>query len=115
MSLAKSPQPGATITKTLPTSEDKAGGRDLGADVRVFILKSFPLARKQQIKNSDALLESGLIDSQGVLEVVAFIEREFSTIVDDEELSPENFQTIDRIAAFIRSKTAPPNPGSGMR
>ena len=111
MSLAKSQQPGATIMNTLPASEDKTGGHDLAADVRGFILKSFPLARKQQIKNSDALLESGMIDSQGVLEVVAFIEREFSTVVADEELSPENFQTIDRIAAFIRSKTAHQKPG----
>jgi acyl carrier protein len=95
----------------LPVSEGNLGGHDLPAEVRKFILKSFPLTRTKQIKNSDALLESGIIDSQGVLEVVAFIECEFSTIVEDEELSPENFQTIDRIAAFIRSKTARPAPG----
>jgi acyl carrier protein len=45
-----------------------------------------------------------MIDSQGILEVVAFIEQEFSVIVVDEELSPENFESIDRIAAFIRNK-----------
>ena len=98
---------------TLPMSEETTGSNDPTDDVRKFVLKSFPLARKKQIKNSDALLESGMIDSQGVLEVVAFIEREFATIVEDEELSPENFQTIDRIAAFIRSKTA--RPASDMR
>jgi acyl carrier protein len=98
---------------TITLSEENTGGHDLAVDVRKFVLKSFPLVRTKQIKNSDALLESGMIDSQGVLEVVAFIEREFSTIVEDEELSPENFQTIDRIAAFIRRKTA--RPESGMR
>ena len=115
MSLAKPQQPGATAMNTLPASQDQTGGRDLAAEVRAFVLKSFPLARKQQIKNSDALLESGMIDSQGVLEVVEFIEREFSTILEDEELSPENFQTIDRIAAFIRSKADGHKPGSGVR
>jgi acyl carrier protein len=103
--MAKSQEPGAATMNALPASDGRKGGRDFASDVRAFVLKSFPLARKQQIKDSDALLESGMIDSQGVLEVVAFIEREFSTVVEDEELSPENFQTIDRIAAFIQSKT----------
>ena len=78
---------------------------NLGANVRQFILKKFPLARKQQIKDSDALLESGMLDSQGVLEVVTFIEQEFPINVEDEDLVPENFHTIDRIVAFIQSKT----------
>jgi acyl carrier protein len=72
--------------------------------VREFILRQFPRARKQQIKNSEHLLESGMLDSLGVLEVVTFIEQEYGFRVSDEDLVPENFQTIDRIAAFIRSK-----------
>jgi acyl carrier protein len=79
-------------------------GRDLNADVRQFILNKFPLARKQRIRDSDALLESGMLDSLGVLDVVAFIEQEFSISVVDEDLVPENFRTIDRIVAFIQSK-----------
>jgi acyl carrier protein len=89
---------------TINLAEDRGGREDVTLDVRAFVLKSFPLARKQQIKNSDPLLDSGMIDSQGILEVVAFIEQEFSVIVVDEELSPENFESIDRIAAFIRNK-----------
>ena len=101
----------ATFMNMLPPTEQNNGGHDLATDVRKFVLKSFPLARKQQIKDSDALLESGMIDSQGVLEVVDFIERQFSTTVEDEELVPENFQTIDRIVTFIRTKTSHQNPG----
>jgi acyl carrier protein len=78
---------------------------NINTDVREFILKKFPLARKRQVRDSDALLEGGLLDSQGVLEVVAFIEQRFSINVEDEELTPENFQNIDRIAAFVQSKT----------
>ena len=81
--------------------------KNLNAEVRQFILKKFPLARKQQIMDSADLLESGLLDSQGVLEVVTFIEREFSIAVADEDLVPDNFQTIDRIVAFVQSKTTP--------
>lgn len=77
---------------------------ELAASVREFILKQFPLARKHRIKNSDPLLESGMLDSMGVLEVVTFIEQEYSIGVSDDDLVPENFQSIDRVAAFIQSK-----------
>jgi acyl carrier protein len=77
---------------------------DLAAGVREFILKQFPLARKQRLKDSDPLLESGLLDSMGVLEVVTFIEHQHGFSVADEDLVPENFQNIDRIAAYVRSK-----------
>lgn len=78
---------------------------DLTRDIRDFILKKFPLARKQQIKVSDALLESGMLDSQGVLEVVGFIEQEYTITVADDDLVPENFQTINQIVAYVGSKT----------
>jgi len=74
--------------------------------IRDFILKKFPLARKRGVKESDLLLESGILDSMGVLEVVHFIEQEFKTQVSDEELVPENFQSIDRLVSFLQSKTS---------
>lgn len=72
--------------------------------VREFILQQFPRARKQQIKDSDQLLESGMLDSLGVLQVVTFIEQRYGFTVSDDDLVPENFQTIDRMNAFIQSK-----------
>jgi acyl carrier protein len=82
------------------------GGNHLNVKIRKFVLDKFPLARKQQIKDSDPLLESGVLDSLGVLDLVSFVEQEFSVHVADDELVPENFQTIDRIAAFIASKSS---------
>jgi acyl carrier protein len=79
--------------------------KELNSDIRQFIIRKFPLARKRQILDSDPLLETGMLDSQGVLEVVGFIEETFSITVADEDLVPENFQNIDRIAAFVGSKT----------
>ena len=79
-------------------------GKDLNTDIRQFITKKFPLARKRQIQDADALLETGMLDSQGVLEVVGFVEQTFSITVADEDLVPENFQSIDRIAAFIEAR-----------
>jgi acyl carrier protein len=92
--------------KTFFSAAHSETTQDLAGEVRQFVLDCFPLARKRHIKNSDALLESGIFDSQGVLDVVSFIEQRFSTTIEDEELVPENFQTIERIAAFIRTKSA---------
>jgi acyl carrier protein len=78
--------------------------------IRGFILEKFPLARKQGLKSSDPLLESGILDSLGVLDVVGFVEHEFSIHVDDDELVPENFQTIESLVAFVQKKG---NHGAG--
>jgi acyl carrier protein len=80
-------------------------GNHLNAQIRKFILDKFPLARKQGIQDSDPLLESGVLDSLGVLDLVSFVEQEYSVHVADDELTPENFQNIDRIAAFVESKS----------
>ena len=72
--------------------------------IRGFILENFPLTRKQGLKDSDRLLETGLIDSLGILDLVAFLEAEFGLIVSDEELLPENFQSVECIAQFVDSK-----------
>lgn len=78
--------------------------KDFITDVRQFVLKQFPLARKQMVQDGDALLEGGLLDSQGMLEVVIFIEQQFGVVVADEDLTPDNFKSIETIAAFIHFK-----------
>ena len=51
----------------------------------VFVIQKFPLARKRQLGIDDPLLESGIVDSLGVLEVVSFSETEFGVQMADEE------------------------------
>lgn len=53
-----------------------------------------------------SLLDSGLIDSTGIIEVVSFLEAEYGIAVADEDIVPENFETVRRIAAFVESKRA---------
>ncbi len=69
--------------------------------IRQFVLQKFPLARKRSVANSDNLLESGIIDSLGVLELVTFFQQEFSVAAADEDLTPENFQNIECMARFV--------------
>jgi len=72
--------------------------------IRTFVLSKFPLARKRELQDGDLLLESGILDSMGVLEIVHFIEQEFGILVGDDELVPENFQSIQQLTEFVNKK-----------
>jgi acyl carrier protein len=72
-----------------------------------YIEKTLLLDKGKHVGPSDALLDSGLIDSTGVFELVSFIEQEFGIKVEDEEIVPENFETIEKLARFIASKQKP--------
>lgn len=73
--------------------------------IRSFILEKFPIARRKGLTNGDPLLDSGIIDSLGVLDLVAFIEKEFGVSMSDDELVPENFHNVDALVAFIQAKS----------
>lgn len=73
--------------------------------IRQFILSSFLFTDDEsQLGNGDSLLERGIMDSTGVLELVAFLESQFGVTVADEELVPENLDSVDQIAAFVGRK-----------
>ncbi len=72
--------------------------------IREFVLKQFPLARKTGLKPSDRWLENGLLDSLGILDLVHFLEEEFSIQASDDELVPDNFQSFSAVVEFARKK-----------
>lgn len=73
--------------------------------IRSFILTSFLFSDDEsKLKNHDSLLEQGIMDSTGVLELVAFLESHFGIKVADEELVPDNLDSVDRIVAFVGRK-----------
>lgn len=74
--------------------------------LKQFILEKFPLARKRGIDHDTFLLQSGIVDSLGILELVAFIENEFGITVSDDELMPENFQNIAMMTSFVAGKAS---------
>ncbi|MBI1722728.1 MAG: acyl carrier protein [Gemmatimonadetes bacterium] len=69
-----------------------------------FLAQTFPREEGKAITPSDPLLDEGLIDSVGIFELVAFIERDFGVNVQDEEIVPENFETVAHIARFVERK-----------
>ena len=72
--------------------------------VRQFIETNFYIADKSQLLDDTSLLEKGMVDSTGIMEVVAFLESEFGVKVDDTEILPENLDAIARISAFVARK-----------
>lgn len=57
-----------------------------------------------ELKENESLLERGVIDSMGIMKLLAFIEEKFQVKVSDEELIPENFETLSSIADLILKK-----------
>ena len=51
-----------------------------------------------------SFLEEGIVDSLGVMELVSFVEDQFGVGVDDQDITPENFDSVTRLAAYIRRK-----------
>jgi len=72
--------------------------------IRSFVSEKFPTARRRVLKDSDPLLESGIIDSLGVLDVIKFLEQAFTIRIEDEELTPDNFGSIQLLALLVQKK-----------
>jgi acyl carrier protein len=79
----------------------------LQAELRQFILENYLLTRDESgLGDSDSLTARGILDSTGALELALHLEERYGVTVQDEELHPDNLDSIDRIAAFIERKRA---------
>ena len=74
--------------------------------IRAFVTSNFYVSDPATLEDGASLLDRGIIDSTGVLEVITFIESTFGIAVDDGEILPENLDSIDHIAAFVARKGA---------
>ncbi|MDD3643587.1 MAG: acyl carrier protein [Candidatus Krumholzibacteria bacterium] len=73
--------------------------------IRTYILENILLGSTEKtFADDDSFLEKGLIDSTGILELVAFIEDEFGFDVADDELIPDNFDSVGRLAMYVQKK-----------
>jgi acyl carrier protein len=78
---------------------------DMLNTIREFIRENFVAGRSDvQINPDESLIENGIMDSTGVLELVEFLESTYSIHIEDEELIPENLETINNIIKFLKSK-----------
>jgi acyl carrier protein len=82
----------------------------LNQQIRDFVTSNFYVADPNSLEDRTSLLEQGIIDSTGVLEVIMFIESTFGVTVEDSEMLPENLDSIERIATFVARKASQPVP-----
>lgn len=79
---------------------------DLAGMLREFLRTNFLFGGAWTLSDTDSFLEQGLIDSTGVLELVAFLEQRYALAIADEELVPENLDSIENLVHFLQSKLA---------
>jgi acyl carrier protein len=74
--------------------------------VRNFLKENFFLGEDFIWQDRDSFLENGIIDSTGVLQLIAFLEETYGIAFEEGELTPENLDSIDNIAAYLQRKRA---------
>lgn len=85
-----------------------SGAGDITGRVRGFLVDSFLLGDDDGFPNDESLLDAGIIDSTGVMEVVTFLEDSFGITIDDDELVADNLDSVDRLSAFVHRKLLVP-------
>lgn len=75
--------------------------------IRHYILENFLFTDDESaLGDGESFLAAGIVDSTGVLEIISFIEETFGIKVDDDEMLPENLDSVNSLAAFVRRKQA---------
>jgi len=72
--------------------------------VRTFIRENFLFGDDDAFKDDTSFLNEGIVDSTGILELVSFLEEEFSITVEDEDLVPENLDSINNVVTYLEKK-----------
>ncbi len=74
--------------------------------IRGFIAQNLLFSENGYPHDDDAsFLDEGIVDSMGVMELVAFTEENFGITIEDHEITPENFDSVNRLARYISQKT----------
>jgi len=76
-------------------------------DIRAFIVENFLFGDASQAPaDADSLIENDVVDSTGILELVAFIEERFGIMMADADIVPANLDSLDRITAYVKASPA---------
>lgn len=72
--------------------------------IREFLTNNFIFDHSVQVGLNDSFMENGIIDSTGILEIIMWVESNFGVHVEDAEVLPENFDSIENLIGYTRSK-----------
>jgi acyl carrier protein len=71
------------------------------AQVRNFIVENFLFGAVDQIRDDESFLDSGIVDSTGVLQLIDFLEETYGIAIANEDATPDNLDSIDKISAYL--------------
>lgn len=74
--------------------------------IRAFIVDNFLFGDGSSLKDDTSFLEERIIDSTGILQIISYIEEEFDIKIDDEEIIPENLDSLSNITIFLNRKSS---------
>jgi acyl carrier protein len=77
---------------------------NITANVRSFVVGNFLFGQNRALADDASFLEEGIIDSTGILELVSYLEEHCEIEITEEELVPENLDSINRISAYLARK-----------
>ena len=77
---------------------------EIRTKIKQFLIDNFLFGDDSGLEDDTSFLEEGIIDSTGMLELITFLEEEFAIQLDDEELIPENLDSINNLLAFLSKK-----------
>lgn len=77
---------------------------ELKDTIKQFIIDNFLFDEDEELDDDASFFDEGIIDSTGMLEIISFLEENFSIQIDDEELTRENLDSINNLVAFLSTK-----------
>ena len=73
-------------------------------ELRNFVVENFLFGDGENLKEDTSFMDSGIIDSTGILELISFLEEKYGIRIEDEELVPENMDSLQNVARFVNRK-----------
>ena len=73
-------------------------------EIRGFVVDTFLFGEDDGLKDDSSFLEEGIVDSTGIMQLVSHLQAQYLVAIEDEELIPENLDSIGRVANFIEGK-----------
>ena len=72
--------------------------------VKAFVIENFLFGEDGNLDEGTSFLEAGIIDSTGILELIAFLEEKYAIKVEDDEILPENLDSLKNVSAYLERK-----------
>ena len=74
-------------------------------EIREFVVNNFLFGDGENLKDDTSFLDEGIIDSTGILELITFLEEKYTITIGDDEVVPENLDSLQNVAQFLKTKT----------